>query len=85
MSENILIACFSLVGTLVGSIGGILASNRLTNYRIEQLEQRVAAHNNLIERTYRLERDVKLIEQHVELVDQDVRHLERFHETAGIS
>lgn len=55
MEPEIAIALLSLVGTLAGSLLGILASNKLTNYRIEQLEKKVAAHNNLIERVYQLE------------------------------
>lgn len=48
-------AAMSLAGTLAGTFGGILVSNRLTVYRIEQLEQKVSAHNKIVERTYRLE------------------------------
>ena len=49
------VAGMSLVGTLTGTFGGILVSNRLTTYRIDQLEQKVAVHNQLVERTYKLE------------------------------
>ena len=49
------VAGMSLVGTLAGTFGGILVSNKLTTYRIEQLERKVSAHNNLVERTYKLE------------------------------
>ena len=45
----------SLIGTLAGTFGGILVSNKLTVYRLEQLEAKVQAHNQLVERTYRLE------------------------------
>lgn len=48
-----------VVGTLIGSLTGILVANRLTNYRIEQLEKKVEQHNSLIERTYRVEDSVK--------------------------
>ena len=48
-------AAMSLVGTLSGTFGGILVSNRLTAYRIDQLEKRVGEHNKLVERTYKLE------------------------------
>lgn len=48
-------AIVSLVGTLVGSLGGILVSNRLTTYRIGQLEEKVNKHNQVVERTYKLE------------------------------
>ena len=43
------VAGMSLIGTLAGTFGGILVSNKLTTYRIEQLEQKVAAHNSLVE------------------------------------
>ena len=49
------VAGMSLIGTLAGTFGGILVSNKLTTYRIEQLEAKVAAHNSLVERTFKLE------------------------------
>ncbi|MBR3906207.1 MAG: hypothetical protein IKJ51_10940 [Clostridia bacterium] len=55
MTSDIWVALLSLVGTLAGTLGGIVISNRLTAYRIAQLEEKVARHNNLVERTYRLE------------------------------
>lgn len=55
MQPEIVVALLSLIGTLAGSLLGVLASNKLTNYRIEQLEKKVAAHNKVIERTYKLE------------------------------
>ena len=48
MSDNVLIAVLSLAGTLLGSLFGILAANRLSNYRIEQLEKKVEKHNCVI-------------------------------------
>ena len=41
MSEVVIVAILSFAGTVIGSVGGVLASNRLTNYRIEQLEKKV--------------------------------------------
>lgn len=41
MSNEIWIAIFSLIGTLIGSGGGILVANKLVNYRLEQLEKKV--------------------------------------------
>ena len=52
---DVLIAVIAFAGTLVGSLGGILAANRLTVYRIERLEEKVDKHNKLIERTFILE------------------------------
>ena len=55
MAPEVMVALVSLAGTLGGSLLGVLASSSLTRYRIEQLEKKVQAHNNLIERTYKLE------------------------------
>ena len=59
MSETIIVSLISLAGTLGGTFGGILVSNKLTNYRIEQLEKKVEKHNTVIERTYKLEKRVE--------------------------
>lgn len=50
MTDAIWVAVLSLIGTLVGSLAGILTANRLAVYRIEQLEQKVSKHNGLVER-----------------------------------
>ncbi len=50
MSDAIFVALLSLAGTAIGSVGGILASNKLVNYRLKKLEEKVQAHNNLVER-----------------------------------
>lgn len=58
MTPEVTVALISLIGTALGTFGGIIAASRLTNYRIEQLEKKVQAHNNLVERTYKLEGQV---------------------------
>lgn len=55
MSDAILVGILSLAGTLIGSIAGILTANKLTNYRIEQLEKKVDKHNSVVERVFKLE------------------------------
>ena len=55
----------ALIGTAIGTFGGILMSNKLTVYRIEQLEKKMDKHNTLIERMYKLEERVCGIEEEV--------------------
>ncbi len=55
MSETVVVGLFSLCGTLGGSLFGILAANKLTNFRISELEKKVEKHNNVIERVTILE------------------------------
>ena len=40
MSEQIILALLSFAGTLIGTLAGIFATSRLSNYRIEQLEKK---------------------------------------------
>lgn len=55
MSESILVAVISGLCTLAGSGLGVIASSRLTQYRLRQLEIKVDKHNQVVERTFRLE------------------------------
>ena len=55
MNDTVVVAAFSLTGTVIGSLMGILTANKLVNYRLKKLEKKVQAHNSLIERTYKLE------------------------------
>ena len=59
MSEQIMIAVISLLGTASGTFGGIVMSNKLTNHRLEQLEKKVEKHNNIVERTYIIEGQIR--------------------------
>ncbi|MCI8595057.1 MAG: hypothetical protein HFF09_07405 [Oscillospiraceae bacterium] len=65
MEPEIVVAMVSLIGTLGGSLLGVLASSSLTRYRIEQLEKKVQAHNTLVERTYQLEGRMTEVEHDV--------------------
>lgn len=72
MSEAVIIALIGFAGAVVGSALGILASAKLTNYRLEQLENKVNLHNNAIERLYNLERNHAVLEQRVEDLHSEV-------------
>lgn len=50
MNPEIIVALISLLGTLGGSLGGILVSSKMTAYRLQQLENKVAEHNNFARR-----------------------------------
>lgn len=74
MSTEVIIALLSLAGTLLGSLAGVLASNKLVTYRIEQLEKKVEKHNTVIERTFRLEEKAQNLEEKIGEVEG---HLEK--------
>ena len=77
MSDAIIVAVLSLVGTAIGSIVSVLTANRLTNYKIDELRKVVEKHNGLIDRTYRLEESVTLVNEKLDTLDRRVEALER--------
>lgn len=79
MSETLTVAMISLAGTLLGSLGGILAANRLTTYRIEQLEKKVQAHNNLIDRMYKCEAREDVFAEELKVANHRIGDLEQYH------
>ena len=62
MAEEIIIALIGFAGAVIGSALGVVASAKLTNYRLEQLEKKVNLHNSVIERVYNLERNHAVLE-----------------------
>ena len=79
MTEAIIVAALSLIGTLGGTFGGILTANKLTNYRIEQLEKKVDKHNGVVERVYILEKNEAVIEEEIKVANHRIEDLEQFH------
>ena len=79
MSETVLVAVIGLVGSGLGSLIGVIASSKLTQYRIEQLERKVDKHNNIVERMYSLEERVALNEEKIRVENHRIEDLEGFH------
>ena len=76
MNETI-VALLGFAGTLIGSLCGVLTANKLTNYRIEQLEKKVEKHNNVIDRVYELERQNAVEEEEIKVANNRIDDLER--------
>lgn len=73
MSNEIIVGLLSLVGTLVGTFGGIVTSSKLTAYRIGQLEKKVDKHNNFAER-------IPVIEDRIKVANHRIDDLEKIAE-----
>ena len=71
MDTNVIVAMLSLVGTLGGFLGGILVSSKLTNYRLQQLENRVAEHNHFAQRLPVIEEQIKVINHRLEDLERE--------------
>lgn len=61
MSPEVTVALLSLAGTLLGTLGGIVAAGKLTAYRIEQLEKKVDKHNGFGEKIPVIQEQIKSI------------------------
>lgn len=79
MNESVIVGVLALLGTLAGTFGGILTANKLTNYRIEQLEKKMEKHNGVIERVYALEKIEAVIEEEMKVANHRIEDLEQFH------
>lgn len=77
MTEAIVVAALGLVGTLAGSYLANRKSTALVIYRLEQLEQKVSKHNNLVERTYALEEAVALAGERQKVANHRIDDLEQ--------
>jgi hypothetical protein len=74
MTSMVVVAILSLCGTMFGSIAGIMTANRLTTYRISQLEEKVDKHNNVVERVALLELDEKNQWKRLDELKETIEH-----------
>lgn len=70
MTDTIAVALVSLLGTLIGTFGGIITASKLTNYRIEQLERKVDKHNNFAERIPLIQNDIKVANHRIDDLEE---------------
>ena len=71
MSLSDLSGVLSLLGTFIGTFGGILVSSKLTAYRIEQLEKKVDKHNHFPERLPVIEEQIRVINHRLTDLEQE--------------
>jgi len=80
MSEAVIVALITgglgLVGTFCGVYFGQRKTTALILYRIEQLEAKVNKHNNLIDRTYKLEEKQTLQDEKIKVANNRIKDLE---------
>lgn len=72
MTEPIIIALVSFLGTAIGTLGGIVINSKLTNYRLEQLEKKVDKHNGFGVK-------IPVLEQRIDNIETKVENLEKYH------
>ena len=77
MTEAVFVAILGFAGTLAGSLLGVVTAQKLTQYRLSQLEDKVNRHNNLIERTFKLE-------GRMDEAEHDIRDLKSYHKPKAV-
>lgn len=77
MTEGIIIAVLSMVGTLAGAHLANRKSSALIAYRLDKLEEKVDKHNSVIERTFKLEEQAALIEERIKVANHRIEDLEK--------
>lgn len=68
--ESILVALIGGAVTLAGVVASNSRSRAVLEQKVDELSRRVEKHNCLVERTYRLERDVALVRRDVESLEE---------------
>lgn len=63
MPSEIIVAIIAFVGTAVGSVGGVLASSRLTNFRLDKIEEKLDKHNHFGDRLTKVETILNIKEE----------------------
>lgn len=77
MATEIIVALIGLGGSALGSILGIIASSKLTAYKIEQLEKKVDKHNSVIERVYKIEQHEAVVDEEIKVANHRIADLEQ--------
>lgn len=77
MTVELIVAIVTGVASVICTVITVYAGSKLTAYRIEQLERKVQAHNNVIERMYNLERRVDVDENKISVSEHRISDLEQ--------
>lgn len=77
MPAEVIVGLLSLAGTIIGTFAGIMTANKLTNYRIEQLEKKVDKHNTVVERVFKLEGEMETVNEKFKVANHRIDDLEK--------
>ena len=74
--NEIIVALIGLLGSGCGALVGIVLQSKLIKYRIEQLERKVSEHNNLVVRTYEIEKQIQIYSEKISVANHRISNLE---------
>ena len=72
MSDEIITALIGLGGSALGSIIGIICNSKVTSYRLKELEKKVDKHNTVIDRTYKVESRLDVIDEEIKVANHRI-------------
>jgi hypothetical protein len=79
--ESIIVALITGAFAFTGTFLSVFFSNRkstaLITYRIDKLEEKVHAHNNLIERMYKIEENYSVLDEKMKVANHRITDLEK--------
>lgn len=65
MNSSIITALIGIIPTIVVAIFSIVSNNQVIKVRIDELEKKVEKHNQIVERMYKAESDIKIIQDEI--------------------
>ncbi len=74
IDSTVIVGLFSFAASVIGTFSGIMVSSKLTTYRLEQLENKVQKHNNLIERMYKVEDSTKSAHHRIDELREEINN-----------
>ena len=77
--SSIIVGVLALAGTLIGSMLSNNKTQALVIYRLQQLEEKVNKHNNIVERMYRIEEKQMVMEEQIKVANHRILDLEESH------
>ncbi|MBQ7265157.1 MAG: hypothetical protein IJS61_03575 [Firmicutes bacterium] len=75
--ETIIAALIGACGSAIGALAGFVINGKLIAYRLEQLEKKVQAHNNLVERMYEVEKQQDIEAEKIQVANHRITDLEK--------
>ena len=75
MQAQIAVAFITSGASLLVAIVSIIMNNRILGYKVDELKKQVEKHNNLIERTAVVERDLKTAFSRIDDMRDDITRL----------
>lgn len=73
MDSTVIVGILSLIGTLAGSYCVGNKTTAVIQERIRTLEEKVNKHNNLVERTYKLEGEMNTVHTLIEDIEDRLK------------